>query len=323
MGLDMLFPRGRKTTVIQSYAAYLVLPSMILIFSIGYYLGSYRVKHERAAVLKSLSTILQCAGELSHDVDSHNTELADMGRTVEDLDVSDELGQVQNLLLGHINNAISSNKKLEDDLVCARYTLDTQAQELDKTRKEARTDQLSQVGNRKAFNEALNYRLSKWKRLGSNFVLVIIDVDHFKWVNDTHGHLAGDCVVNGVGTLLTKFQRPNDYVARYGGDEFALLLENENLESTIDLCEKIRTAAETENFSAASADERVAITFSMGLAVVKDGDTPESLVCRADAKVYEAKNAGRNRLRFDAGELKDVEDVQAAESLSRHPSQCT
>ncbi len=298
--------------MIESYAAYLVLPSMILIFMIGYYLGSFRVKHERAVVLKSLSTILQCAGELSHEVDSHNTELEDMGRTVEDLDASNELGKVQNLLLGHINNAISSNKKLEDDLICARYTLETQAQELDKTRKEARTDQLSQVGNRKAFNERLNYRLSKWKRWGSSFVLVIIDVDHFKWVNDTHGHLAGDSVVNGVGTLLTSILRTNDYVARYGGDEFVLLLENEELQSTIALCERIRSAAEMQNFSAASDDERVAITFSLGLAIVQDGDTSESLIRRADAKVYEAKDAGRNCLRSEAEETKEEREEDQA-----------
>ncbi len=298
--------------MIESYAAYLVLPSMILIFMIGYYLGSFRVKHERAVVLKSLSTILQCAGELSHEVDSHNTELEDMGRTVEDLDASNELGKVQNLLLGHINNAISSNKKLENDLICARYTLETQAQELDKTRKEARTDQLSQVGNRKAFNERLNYRLSKWKRWGNSFVLVIIDVDHFKWVNDTHGHLAGDSVVNGVATLLTSILRTNDYVARYGGDEFVLLLENEELQSTIALCERIRSAAEMQNFSAASDDERVAITFSLGLAIVQDGDTSESLIRRADAKVYEAKDAGRNCLRSEAEETKEEREEDQA-----------
>ncbi len=303
--------------LIESYAAYLVLPSMLLIFSIGYYLGSYRVKHERAIVLQSLSTILQCAGELSRDVDSHNTELEDMGRTVEDLDASSELGPVQELLMDHINNAITSNKKLEDDLVCARYTLDTQAQELDKTRKEARTDQLSQVGNRKAFNEALNYRLSKWKRQGDHFVLVMIDVDHFKWVNDTHGHQAGDSVVNGVGALLMSFLRTEDYVARYGGDEFVLLLKNDDLPSTIALCERIRSAAITQNFSAASDKERVAITFSMGLAVMQEGDTAESLIRRADEKVYEAKNAGRNCLRAEAEPRNDEEDVEAVTSFTR------
>ena len=182
----------------QSFAAYLALPCTVLIFSIGYYLGRVRVKHERQVVLKALSNMLQSADQLSHDVDSHNTELADMGETVEHLDVSIEMSDVQKMLLGHIKDVIASNKRLEDDLTCARYTLSQQGHELDQTREEARTDELSQLGNRKAFDEAFQYWLSKWNRQSEQFALVISDIDHFKWINDTHGHQAGDTVVNGV-----------------------------------------------------------------------------------------------------------------------------
>ena len=81
--------------------------------------------------------------------------------------------------------------------------------------------------------------------------------------------------------------------------------------------EQIRSAAETQTFSAASDDELVAITFSMGLAVVQEGDTAESIISRADAKVYEAKKAGRNCLRMEAEQIRDREDLQAVESLTR------
>lgn len=296
--------------IAQPYAVYLVLLSTMLIFAIGYYLGSVRVKDERETVLKTLSTILQTADELSHNVDTHNTELVDMERTVEDLDVSTELGQVQKLLLGHITKVISTNRKLEDDLVCSRYMLDQQARELDRTREEARTDELSQLGNRKAFNEELNYRLSKWKRQGTRFALVLIDIDRFKWINDTHGHEAGDRVVSGVGELLRNCLPADDCVARYGGDEFALLLESEDRESAIETAERIRAAAETQGFSASGHGERVAITFSLGLAIVREGDTVESLFHRADGALYEAKSAGRNRLRIEA-EQEKVGHVEA------------
>jgi diguanylate cyclase len=282
----------------------------MLIFAIGYYLGSARVKHERKIVLKTLSTILQSADELSHNVDSHNIELAAIERTVEDLDVPTVMQKMHQLLLGRINNVISSNKQLKDDLICARYTLDQQARELDQTREEARTDELSQVGNRRAFDEAINYRLSKSKRHGDRFALLVIDVDHFKRINDTHGHEAGDRVVRGVGGTLKECLSPDDFVARCGGDEFAILLESEDRESTIKIAENIRSSADTQDFSTTGHGERVAITFSLGLAFVREGDTVESLFRRADATLYQAKRAGRNCLRVEAEEEDENEHVE-------------
>lgn len=295
--------------IVQSYAIYLVVPCTMLIFFIGYYLGSVRVKDERETILRSLSAILHSADELSHNVDSHNTELAVMEQTVEDIEVSTELGYVQQLLLGHIASVITANKRLEDDLVVTRYTLDQQARELNRTHEEARTDELSRLGNRKAFDEALNYRLSKWKRQDDRFALILIDVDRFKWINDTHGHQAGDRVVGGVGELLRDFfPEDRDCVARYGGDEFTILLECADRASAIEVAQQILAAAETQDFSAAGHGERVAITFSMGLAIVRERDTVESLFRRADDALYEAKSAGRNCLRVES-ETEEVEHV--------------
>jgi diguanylate cyclase len=233
--------------IIESYAIYVVLPCAMLIFTIGYYLDRSRARDERKAVLTTLTTMQQSANQLSQDVDNHTSELSDMGRTVTDLDVSKEMGSVRQSLLGHIKDIISSNNKLEDDLVCARYTLQQQSLELDKTRMEMRVDALSQVGNRKAFDEALDYWLSKWNRHGERFALVICDIDHFKWINDTHGHRAGDDVVRGVGSLLKTCIDDDEgtFVARYGGDEFALLLKSEHSQYAIDLAKGIHSAAET------------------------------------------------------------------------------
>ena len=220
------------------------------------------------------------------------------------------MGHVRQLLLGHIASVITANKKLEDDLVCTRYTVDQQARELDRTHEEARTDELSRLGNRKAFDEALNYRLSRWKRQGDRFALVLIDVDRFKWINDTHGHQAGDRVVSGVGELLRSFlPEDRDCVARYGGDEFTILLECEERASVIEIAQQILAAPETHDFSAAGDGERVAITFSMGVAIVRDRDTVESLFRRADDALYEAKSAGRNCLRVEP-EPEEVEHVE-------------
>jgi diguanylate cyclase len=285
--------------LVQSYAEYVVVTCAMLIFMIGFSLGRARVKRERQIVLKAFSKMLQGADQLSHDVDNHNAELADMGKTVEYIDASTGMGQVRNTLINQIADVVASSKKIEDDLTSTRYALLRQAEALEQSRKEARTDELSRVGNRRSFDETLESWLSRFRRRGKPFALMISDVDNFKWINDTHGHLAGDRVVTGIGDILKQQVGNRHFVARYGGDEFVVLLANKSRKSTIELAKRLRSATEGHDFSAAGYGERVAITFSTGLAFVREGDTAESLLQRADAQLYEAKKSGRNSLHVE------------------------
>jgi diguanylate cyclase len=284
----------------EFHTVFLILPCTALIFVIGYYLGFSRIKQERKLVLRALSEILRTADDLSQDIDSRNTKLADMEREVQDLDVPVEMQKMHDLLLAHIKDVISSNRKLEDDLLCTRYTLEQQARELDRTRALALTDELSQVGNRRAFDETMDFWLLQWKRHGDPFALVLIDLDHFKWINDTHGHQAGDRVVRGVGDFLKKNLSEHHFIGRFGGDEFALLLKCQQREAAAEIAKCLCAGIQTRDFSAVGHGERIAITFSMGLAFLRDGDDPNSLIERADALLYQAKVAGRNCLRVEA-----------------------
>jgi diguanylate cyclase len=294
----------RKKAVFEEFhTVFLVLPCTVLIFVIGYYLGFSRIKQERKILLRALSEILQTTDDLSQDIDSRNTKLADMEREVQDLDVPNEMQKMHQLLLEHIKGVISSNKKLEEDLTCTRYTLEQQARELDRTRVLALTDELSQVGNRRAFDEAMDYWLLQWKRQGDRFALVLIDLDHFKWINDTHGHQAGDRVVRGVGNFLKQNLRAADFIARYGGDEFAVLLKSEQREDTVKIAESLCDGIQTRDFSAVGHGERIAITFSMGLAFVREREDANRLIERTDALLYQAKLAGRNCLRVEADQF--------------------
>jgi diguanylate cyclase len=275
-----------------------VLPSIMISVLLGFILGRALGKHERQITLQALVKMLESAETLSNEVDSHNSDLANVGRTVSDISTSAETTQIQQTLLVKISEVIKSNQKLEDDLVCARYTLEHQAQELDRTRREARTDGLSGVANRKDFDSTLKYWLSKAKRHGEQFALLLIDVDHFKWINDTHGHAAGDRVVAGVGKFFRDRLRDTDYVARYGGDEFVILIANVDLETAVRVAEKIRLEGERTNFQCGSYEARIAVTFSLGLATSRVDDSATDLIERADTALYKAKQGGRNQLNW-------------------------
>jgi diguanylate cyclase len=277
---------------------------------VGYYIAQsalanrdQEVAHkEREATLSALLKVLENTERLSSDVDTRNEELAKVGQKVEDLDVTGEFADVQHEVLEQISKVIQMNKQLESDLSCARYQLEEQAQELDHARKEARTDALSGTFNRKAFDETLAYLLKQNKRDNDSFSLVLCDIDRFKWINDTHGHAAGDKVVSVVGETLQDCVRGDDYVARYGGDEFAIILRHATAENCTKVAQRIRERVAHMNFDAGLSGERCAVTLSMGLATAAAADTSESLLERADRALYESKHQGRNQLHAWQGE---------------------
>ena len=139
--------------------------------------------------------------------------------------------------------------------------------------------------------------------LGSPFGLILADVDHFKWINDTHGHAAGDRVVTGIGKLLQSTVRPHDFVSRFGGDEFAILLANVDADVAQKVGERIREAVERSNFASGDQNACLAVTFSMGLAVPLVDESPESLLKRADQALYLSKQQGRNQLHLAEASL--------------------
>ena len=281
-----------------------VLGSVCVGLGIGFYLGrsNFLTKHreqlkkERDTTLKSLVDVLKSTDQLTQDLDSRTSEIAAVGRHVVDLQLPSEMQDAQKTLLRQIAGVLESNMKLEEDLQFTRHRMEEQAEEIDRTRKEARTDALSGVANRKAFDEKLQFLLTTWKRQKEPFALVLADVDHFKWINDTHGHPAGDRVVTHMGQFLRHFVREGDFVGRYGGDEFAFLLPHVDLEAARRIAERLLQAVTRNNFIVGPTHERVAITLSIGVATVKPDDTPELLINRADTAVYQSKREGRNQV---------------------------
>jgi len=153
------------------------------------------------------------------------------------------------------------------------------------------TDGLTGLDNRRQLMQTLESEVERSRRHGHSFAVVMLDVDHFKSYNDSHGHLAGDEVLTRVGALLRDCTRGVDCSARYGGEEFVLVLPETGVDRAVEVAERIRARLAKEGFSNGR------ITLSAGVAQFpKDGETPESVLSSADAALYRAKGEGRDRV---------------------------
>lgn len=165
---------------------------------------------------------------------------------------------------------------------------------LEEQRQKALLDGLTGLPNRTAWNERLALEAARWERYGGELLLAVVDVDHFKRINDSYGHLAGDRVLKIIGGELRKRLRATDFIARFGGEEFVLLLPSTAPEAGLQVLEALRSGIDVCPFH--FKGERVQITVSAGMSTFAAGDTPEQVFERADLALYRAKDAGRNRV---------------------------
>ena len=159
---------------------------------------------------------------------------------------------------------------------------------------QVRRDPLTNRYNRRAFLEFAEAEVQRFDRLGRAFSVVMADIDHFKRVNDVHGHPAGDEVIRTVGLVCQARARATDVVARYGGEEYALLLVATDEAGARGVCERMRSAIAAAPFD--FDKEPRGVTASFGVADAAPGQTIEDVPARADAALYRAKASGRNRI---------------------------
>ncbi len=156
---------------------------------------------------------------------------------------------------------------------------------------EVRTDPLTRVSNRRGLDESLESMFALLERYDQPFALAIFDIDHFKQVNDTKGHLQGDRTLQAVARILDDTVRDTDIVARYGGEEFVVVMSHTTMENACQFAERVRTLVESN----------LQLTISGGVTQAMEGDNPQTLLSRADAALYSSKAAGRNRIFYHTG----------------------
>ena len=173
----------------------------------------------------------------------------------------------------------------------------TPLRELFRRAEHADTDELTSLANRRAFKEAMRQEIQRAKRYGTPLSLTLFDLDHFKEVNDTHGHPAGDRVLVAAARAVERNLRESDVFARVGGEEFAVLLPNTSEDGAVDLAERLRAALQAISPLALDVDAQISASF--GVVEFDRGSsdpTGESLIAAADAALYNAKWLGRNRV---------------------------
>ena len=173
----------------------------------------------------------------------------------------------------------------------------TSLRELFRRAEHAGTDDLTSLPNRRVFKEALMHEIQRAKRYGTPLSLTLFDLDHFKQVNDTHGHPAGDRVLVAATHAVERNLRESDVFARVGGEEFAVLLPNTSEEGALDFAERLRAALQAISPLALEVDAQITASFGV-VEFDRDSDdsTGERLIAAADAALYNAKWRGRNRV---------------------------
>jgi diguanylate cyclase (GGDEF)-like protein len=172
---------------------------------------------------------------------------------------------------------------------------------------EVRTDPLTGVSNRRALDETLESMFAMMHRYEQPFSLVIVDIDYFKQLNDEQGHLYGDRMLKAVARLLDDNVRDTDMVTRYGGEEFVIVMPQTTLDGATIFSERLRRRVEAQ----------LPLTVSGGVAAASEGDNAQTLLARADAALYSAKTAGRNRLyRHNGLTMQSASEALGEEALA-------
>lgn len=242
------------------------------------------------------------AGETGAQAGQFHSTLENLTQVLRGADTTDIAAEVERAQ-SHSARMADSLASLRRELAESRDEANRLRTELKNLRSEAMTCALTGVLNRKGFDDRLAEMLALPAVPGQDHVLVLLDVDHFKKVNDTHGHVLGDRVLEAIGRLLReRVDAPGASVARYGGEEFAILLPALGLKRAHEVAESVRGDISRIKLRQRATDREVLrVTASAGVAAARGGDSPTRLVQRVDAALYAAKQGGRDRTVVHAG----------------------
>ena len=241
---------------------------------------------------ETLAKLQELTSKVAADVDRHSSAVREINEQL--AESGDEAS-----VLAAVAQLIDANRKMQERLDSAEQRLQVQARQMESHAVEARTDALTQVANRRALDDEVRRAVTDYAGRGVLSTLMLIDVDHFKKFNDTHGHQSGDEVLRGVARVLRTNVGELGLVARYGGEEFAVIFAGLALPAVVAQAEKARLAIAGTSFRCSGRE--LFVTVSAGLTETQPGDQEKDFIRRADEALYSSKKGGRNCGHFNDG----------------------
>jgi diguanylate cyclase len=248
-----------------------------------------------------ISTFIDRVGDLSSSTGEYHDRLLDYSERISRAEDINALGALIDSLNADMGSMREAMRRTHADLVQARSQVEeaeSRIQALERQLEEAsamiREDQLTGALNRRGMEEAFERELSRAARLSTPLAVALLDIDHFKRLNNSLGHQAGDRALVHLARVVRQLLRPTDSLARYGGEEFLILLPNTGLDEAQKVMQRVQRELTRQFFM--HENQRVLVTFSAGVVQLAPGEDREGVIARADAAMYRAKIGGRNRV---------------------------
>lgn len=253
-----------------------------------------RISANFERIMSDMATSATQAGSQANEF---SARLESWGDGLHKRDGVTQLSQEIAALLDETRDMQSAVNQLQERLLASHKEIESLKKEVTRAREEAVSDALTGLVNRKGFDEELALCLEQVAETSLQPSLIVADIDHFKNINDTYGHLFGDKVLRAVAHIIKQNVKGKDTAARYGGEEFLILLPNTSAQGAAKVAETIRVAVENSRIkNTEKGDVAGKITISFGIASLRAGDTSTTFVERADKALYQSKNNGRNKV---------------------------
>lgn len=243
--------------------------------------------------------LMEAVGHSGKDVGAYEKSLHGYSRDLHGLKSTETLRDLIASAIDETKHMLVSHQAFQSQLSDTSEDIAALRQELAEIRQHVSQDPLTGVANRRAFDEALYKASEEALDQDKSVCVMMVDIDHFKRINDEHGHLIGDKVIKFVASTLKKLVRGADFVARFGGEEFGVILDDTPEQGALIVAENVRRSIEESRLKRTDTGDPIGtVTVSVGVSRYGRGDSAQSLLDRADKALYSSKKAGRNRVSF-------------------------
>jgi len=269
---------------------------------------SFLIDYDLAEISQTQIDMVQIASQLSEltlqtegNINQFDGSLNERQKELDSSMDSDSLASIVTELLSNTSSMQVAMSQMKQQLNSTKQEISGLQDRLEEVSLEAVTDPLTGLMNRKGFTTAIEKAVAGFESSESSLSLLILDIDHFKKINDTYGHSVGDKVIKIVADTITKYTRNNDTACRYGGEEYAVLLLDTEQKHALLVAEKIRRMIESLKLKKTGSDEYLSrMTISVGIASFSSGLNINDFIDKADAALYQSKNSGRNQCTVSA-----------------------